>query len=532
MTLPPSFADPTFRIYLTLVHYPILRTRIRARMQEELHKRGVISESEFHQQVREQAIESQMREGLQDPFGEEPSDVWRTRMKRVRTYLIDLYFSQNLSYELFEDIVHQVLEERGAAEGDWLTTFNAELAPQELLFEQAIQISKLPADQRPRYEARLRELIVVMIRNMISDQLAYIKIAKNWFKLEDLIEVREHKIGKGKIGGKAAGMLLAKCILMELADEDIRTNFSIPESFYLAADVMYSFMAYNNLLHWNEQKYKTAEQIHADYPRIVEEYLAGEFPPDICKDLEDILHALGDKPIIVRSSSLLEDNFGTSFAGKYQSHFCPNQGTPVENLKDFTDAIKKIYASVLHPEPLLYRRSKDLQDYDERIAILIQQVQGEQVGDYFYPQGAGVAFSHNLFRWSPQIDRDAGFVRLVWGLGTRAVDRVGNDFPRLVALSHPLLYANADIRARRHYSQSKIDLIDLKANEFISLDIDQVLTRQYPVIRYLAHIYRDRYLSPIHSTLLKENIEDLVINFDELLRRTPVSYTHLRAHET
>ena len=138
---------------------------------------------------------------------------------------------------------------------------------------------------------------------------------------------------------------------------------------------------------------------------------------------------MGQQPLIVRSSSLLEDNFGTSFAGKYESHFCPNQGTPEENLRDLTQAIARIYASILNPDALLYRRAKGLQDYDERMAILIQVVQGERFGRYYLPHAAGVAFSRNLYRWSPQIRREDGFVRLVWGLGTRAVDRVGNDYP-------------------------------------------------------------------------------------------------------
>ena len=347
------------------------------------------------------------------------------------------------------------------------------------------------------YEARLQELKVVMIRNMISDQLAYIKIAKNWFKLEDLIEIRDRKIGKGKIGGKAAGMLLAQRILTELADDDIKQNVSIPQSFFLAADVMYAFMAYNNLLHWNEQKYKTADQIRAGLPAMRwHEYLAGKFPPDIDHDLRDVLDRLGRCPVIVRSSSLLEDNFGTSFAGKYESHFLPNQGTPEDNYKAFTEAIKRIYASVINPDPLLYRRSKDLQDYDERIAILIQEVQGERIGDYYFPLGAGVAFSQNLYRWSPKIEREAGFLRLVWGLGTRAVDRVGRDFPRLVALSHPLLHSQADVRQVRHYSQSQIDLIDLNKNELITLDVHDVLTGDYPYLPYLAYLHHDGYLKP------------------------------------
>ncbi len=97
------------------------------------------------------------------------------------------------------------------------------------------------------------------------------------------------------------------------------------------------------------------------------------------------------------------------------------------------------------------------------MAILIQVVEGEELGSYFFPQLAGVAFSRNQYRWAPQIRREDGFVRLVWGLGTRAVERVGNDYPRLIALSHPLLRPSTDPNAIRRYSQQYIDLIDLGA---------------------------------------------------------------------
>ncbi len=64
---------------------------------------------------------------------------------------------------------------------------------------------------------------------MISDQLAYLKIAKEWFTIADLLEIRNRKIGHGKIGGKAAGMLLAARILAEAGDDEVRTCLRIPE---------------------------------------------------------------------------------------------------------------------------------------------------------------------------------------------------------------------------------------------------------------------------------------------------------------
>jgi hypothetical protein len=251
--------------------------------------------------------------------------------------------------------------------------------------------------------------------------------------------------------------------------------------------------------------------------------MAGKFPSETLSELRALLAKTGPQPLIVRSSSLLEDNFGTSFAGKYESIFCPNQGTLEENLYQLTQAIQRIYASILNPDVLLYRRSKGLQDYDERMAVLIQLVQGEKVGKYFMPCAAGVAFSRNQFRWNPQIRREDGFIRLVAGLGTRAVDRVDNDFPRLVALSHPLLHPEATPTLISQYSQHYMDLIDLEANQLKTVPVADVLNPRYPGLRYIAQIYNEGFMLSIHSNLLPGQVRQLVITFDELLQRTPLA---------
>jgi len=527
MTFPAASPDRVLRIYTALAQYPILRVRIRTRMRRELFERGVITPQDFETEVRDRAIESQAREGVHNPFQEEPAEVWEVRMARTRSHLTDFYFAYNLPYEVFEQIIRDVLSERGALADDLLVSFNPELAPQNMLFEQAVTIEKLPIKERERAEARLREIKVVLIRRMISDQLAYINIAKDWFTVSDLAEINKRKIGQGKIGGKAAGMLLALRILSEVADDDILTHLSIPESYFLGADVMYTFMSVNNLMHWNDQKYKSEEQIRAEYQQIQEEYYRGEFPSDILDKLRNLLESIGDLPLIIRSSSLLEDNFGTSFAGKYDSVFCPNQGSPAQNLKELIKAVAHVYASTLNPDALLYRRSKGLQDYDERMAILIQVVKGEHFDQYYLPHAAGVAFSSNFFRWSPEIKREDGFVRLVWGLGTRAVERVGDDYPRLVALSHPLLRPEVSPKAIRHYSQQYVDLIDLQDNSFQTLPISEVLTPHYPVLRYLTQIDQGGYLTPIRSLIREEEVDHLVLTFEELLKRTPLA-GHLR----
>ncbi|MFU8770854.1 MAG: PEP/pyruvate-binding domain-containing protein [Anaerolineales bacterium] len=523
MTLPSASSDRALSIYLTLAQYPILRMRIRARMRQELFARGIISAREFEAEVREKAMQSQAREGLHNPFQEETVNIWEMRLSRIRSHLTDFYFAYNMPHDLFEQIVKEVLAERGGQVDDLLVSFNPELAPEFMLFEQAQSLEQMEPSERERAAARLQEIKVVLIRRLISDQLAYINIAKEWFAVADLAEIKRRKIGEGKIGGKAAGMLLALRILNEVADDQIKASLDIPISYFVGSDVMYSFMAVNGLLHWGDQKYKPEEQIRTEYPQIVEDYLSGEFPIDILEELKMLLNDVSNQPLIVRSSSLLEDNFGTSFAGKYESIFCPNQGTPEQNLNDLTKAISKVYASVLNPDALLYRRSKGLQDYDERMGILIQVVQGERYGRYHLPHAAGVAFSRNLFRWSPSIRKEDGFMRLVWGLGTRAVERVGNDYPRLVALSHPLLHPESAPKEIRRYSQQYVDLIDLEDNAYKILPVSEVLDGDYPILRYLVEVDHGGYLLPLRSKLLSDDTSQLVLTFNEMLRRTPIA---------
>jgi len=402
-----------------------------------------------------------------------------------------------------------------------LTTFDPKLAPEDRILEHAFSIARIPEEQRGALDYHLMDLKVNLIRKMISDQLRYINIAKEWFQVEDLADLYQRRMGSGKIGGKAAGMTLAYRILQETAGEQVREAVQIPESYFLGSDLIYIFMAMNGLMHWNDQKYKPEEVIWEEYPEIQREFQGGEFPPEVVAQLGGVLDHLAGEPIIVRSSSQLEDNFGTAFAGKYDSYFLPNQGSREENLRALTQAVSRIYASTLKPEALLYRRQRGLQDYDERMAVLIQQVQGERLGRYFLPHGAGVAFSKNIYRWSPEIRREDGFVRLVWGLGTRAVARVSEDYPRLIALSHPRLQPDDSVEALRRYSQQRVDLLDLEANEFCTLPVSEVLTPEYGPLPYLIQIDQGGYLASPRMRVKEEELSRAVVNFQKTITGTP-----------
>jgi hypothetical protein len=505
-------------IHLELAQYPILSRKIREHMRFELFSKGIISVDAFEAEVKEKAIHSQRLEGMSDPLAEEPVHLWNQRLAFVRDQLTDFYFAYNFPHDRLEEIIQMVLAGKGAQPGLGLT-FNPELAPWDLLFAKGEEYESLSPRELEKVQHHLREIIVVLIKGMISDQLEFVGVAKELFAIQDLKEIRRRRIGRGKIGGKAAGMLMARKILQQvrLDDEmDVREFVEIPESYFVGADVFYEFLAINELNRYMNQKYKPRDRIEEDYREILGAYMDGRFPDEIIYSLTNLLGEVGNTPLIVRSSSLLEDNFGTAFAGKYDSYFCANQDTIEGNLAALLNAIKRVYASVLSPDALLYRQRMGLIDYDERMAVLIQKVQGFQYKDYFFPMISGVGYSRNPFRWNPKIRREDGFLRLVWGLGTRAVDRVPNDYPRIIALSHPQLRPEVGARKIRKYSQHFVDVVDLKQNTFRTLPVAEVIDDDYPALRYLASVDKGDYLTPILSRVEAGVADNLVLTFDLL----------------
>ncbi|MBK8985220.1 MAG: PEP/pyruvate-binding domain-containing protein [Chloroflexi bacterium] len=519
-TRPLRSVTPAIDIYIRLAQYPILCDKIRVMMRQELFRRGIISQAEFEQRVRQRAIESQRREGLEDPYIQEESSIWQRRKDRVRDFITDAYFADNLGSGLLTQLIEAALNDQPTPTRNIELTFNPEIAPWELLFRQGEIYEALPAPAQDKVKHHLQEIKVVLIKRLISDQLPFIGVAKNAFTIADLRHIYRNRIGSGKIGGKAAGMLLARRILHQqdpAHGPDISQWVDIPDSHFIGTEVIYDFRLMNRLDHFMNQKYRPLDEIRDMYPKIVAAHLAGEFPENIVDQLREVLSHLGSRPIVVRSSSLLEDSFGFSFAGKYETIFCPNQGTPDENLEALQNAIRRVYASTLNPDAILYRRKNGMIDYDERMAVLIQPVLGQQHGRYFFPSLAGVGYSQNPFRWHPKIRREDGFLRLVWGLGTRAVTRVANDYPRMIALSHPQLRPETDTQSIRQYAQWYLDAIDLEANTFVTLPIQYILNNNYPELRYLVSVDKGDYLQEMVSASANDG-ERFVLTFSFIIK--------------
>jgi len=313
---------------------------------------------------------------------------------------------------------------------------------------------------------REQDMFRRLCRMMVSRDPVIKSLLKRYMRLEDILEIRRRMIGTGLIGGKTVGMLLARRILQSNSPRFVEL-LEAHDSFYVGSDVFFTYLVRNGVW-WVREKQRNPDTFLEGSELARQRILTGQFPDYIVKQFDQMLGYFGQAPIIVRSSSLLEDNFGNSFAGKYESVFCPNQGPRERRLEDFLSAVRTIYASSMSEKALRYRAQKGLLEQDEQMALLVMRVSGAIHGHYFYPHAAGVGFSFNPYVWNENIDPKAGVVRLVFGLGTRAVDRSDDDYTRVVALNAPDRRPEVNFEEVRQYAQRRVDFLDLDANRLVS----------------------------------------------------------------
>ncbi len=315
-----------------------------------------------------------------------------------------------------------------------------------------------------------------LCRMIISRDPKILQLISKYLTLNDVLEIANRMIGTGLIGGKAVGMLLARAILKK-TEAKFASLLEEHDSFYIGSDTFYTFLVRNGVW-WVRQKQRHPKTFLEGSEEARRRILTGKFPEYMIHQFEKMLDYFGQSPFIVRSSSLLEDNFGNSFAGKYESVFCANQGPRETRLENFLAAVRSIYASTMSEGALRYRAQRGLLDQDEQMALLVMRVSGSMQGHDFYPAIAGVGFSFNPYVWSKEIDPNAGVLRIVFGLGTRAVNRSDDDYTRIIALNAPNRRPESNFDEIRQYAQRKVDYLDLNANQLVSGDFVDVLSHR------------------------------------------------------
>ncbi|MCG3132342.1 MAG: hypothetical protein FLDDKLPJ_03180 [Phycisphaerae bacterium] len=512
--------DVSARLEGHLRRHPALSDRIYRQLLIALHTRGIATVDAIHDEARTRAGR-ESRPNLDDPNRAE-----RDRLDELdRVWLHELireHVCRHFTVEDLDDLVNLTVKREEVHLIEDLATQRE--VSFRALSQQIQAFAALPEGETKLEQAEVMGTRVSLTRHFISDDLEYIGVAKKYFRVRDFAELTKRMVSTdkavGKIGGKAGGMLLAYHILQQ--SETRAKPFlpvALPESYFIRSDLIEEFMRINRLGEWQNQKYKPIDQVANEYPLIKGVFRNGDFPVEIMQSLRRILAEVNTHPLIVRSSSLLEDRFGTAFSGKYASVFVANQGDLESRLHALLGAIAEVYASTLAPDPIQYRREHHLIDYQEDMAVIIQKVVGVRYRHYLLPLFAGVAFSRNEYRWTPRIRREDGLMRLVMGLGTRAVDRVGSDYPRMVALGAPTLRPESSALDIIRYSQRTVDVINLEANRFEAVRLADLLdpSQPFPMLDRIVSVRREEGLYPPTSVLVEGDPASLYITFDKLL---------------
>jgi len=221
------------------------------------------------------------------------------------------------------------------------------------------------------------------------------------------------KIGKGSLGGKGRGLAFFSSQLGQA--DSIRKKFpeariNIPKTLVITTEIFDSFLEINNLKVLDESDFSIAEK-----------FLKSDFPGSIINDLATYLSHV-KKPLAVRSSSLLEDAYFQPFAGIYKTYMIPNNNPDISvRLKHLVRAIKLIYASTYFEAPRSYSKNTPHRIEEEKMAVVIQQVTGNDYDGFYFPSIAGVAQSYNFYPVS-YMKPEEGIVHIALGLGKTVVE--------------------------------------------------------------------------------------------------------------
>ncbi len=222
------------------------------------------------------------------------------------------------------------------------------------------------------------------------------------------------RIGDGSLGGKARGLAFIDDIIKRHPEfEDFENaRVAIPKTIVLCTDVFDEFMEMNNL-------YQVALS-DAEDEQILRYFLKAKLPDHLMEDFFTFFDVV-KSPIAIRSSSLLEDSHYQPFAGIYSTYMIPYLDDKYEMLRMLSDAIKGVYASVYFRDSKAYMQATSNVIDQEKMAVILQEVVGNQYGDHYYPSMSGVARSLNYYPIGDELPEE-GTVNLALGLGKYIVD--------------------------------------------------------------------------------------------------------------
>ena len=222
------------------------------------------------------------------------------------------------------------------------------------------------------------------------------------------------RIGQGSLGGKGRGLAFIDNIIKHnpVCDDFEGVSISIPRSVVLCTDIFDEFMEHNAL-------YPIALSDAPD-EEILHRFLEAHLPERLVEDFYALFEVV-DKPLAVRSSSLLEDSHYQPFAGIYSTYMIPQLTDKHAMLEMLGNAIKSVYASVFFRDSKAYMTATRNVIDQEKMAVIIQEVIGKDWNGFYFPSFSGVGRSLNYYPINHEQPED-GVVEVAVGLGKYIVD--------------------------------------------------------------------------------------------------------------
>jgi hypothetical protein len=503
-----------YQLFQRMMCYPNIISQMRKIFLDTLEKEGKTSP----EKIQQEALQVLKSSGVDNPD--------KRQVQEVVDILIDFWFSTSFSSEKIKNHINFARKQKQFSK--LVHVINQESATYGKIKKELQHFCDIPEGDIFIPTCEAENARVGLINHFISNQLPFVSIAKNHITIRDVGEIAQRIIRvnnrPGKVGGKSAGIILAHRILvprLKESDPELENHIMVPESWYLNTGIFSDFIARNELYHFHAQKYKTHEVIEKEYDQISDLFEKASFPGEVLKKFKNLLNEIGEHPLILKSSSLLEDNFGYAFSGKYDSVFLANQGDISKRLKEFVKGLKKIHMSTYGPDPLLYRKDHNLLDFDEKMSVLVQKVVGRKFGKYFLPFIAGVGHSYSSYSCTPHIDKKDGVMRLVMGLGTRAVNRIGENCPRIVHLSNPKLRLKTATEKIAQCTQKLVDVLNLETGEIESKPFGKLMSQiNHPDLVFNVSENQD---SDISNSVHRDNLINThtpSITIEHLLKKT------------
>lgn len=350
-----------------------------------------------------------------------------------------------------------------------------------------IQVAKIinPAKVTDfKNSAELREYLIDVIRQFRNEQNKGKVIP-----FEESALLDEHNVVTlvpGSLGGKGRGLAFINTLIYNY---DFNThipgiNIRSPRTSVIGTDEFEYFIERNRIR-------DRIEDID-NYNEIKRLFTGSSLTDTLIRRLRVLLKLI-DKPIAVRSSGLFEDSLSQPFAGIFETYLLPNNHPDINvRLTQLMDAIKLVYASVYSPEARSYIEAINYKLDEEKMAIVIQEVVGNQYDDVYYPHISGVAQSYNYYPFA-HMKPEEGFAVAALGLGKFVVDggsayRFSPVYPAVEILTPKDLYKNSQVRFLAvDLAKSDVNLLEGEMAGLREMDID--VAECHGTLRHLASVY-------------------------------------------